>query len=338
MNPARATRWSVEIGTTLSVSSDGRVIISIGDVSGSGLNAAVTMANMRQVIRATGYVSPDPLSILGAVDKVLRTEYPQTTVTAFVGIIDPVERILTYASAGHPPPLLHHRDGTIDELPYRGVILGFRGRDEPPVSTIPTPDGSWLILYTDGLLESTRDYEEGERRLRAALTNQGVYASPNVAKALYDAILYDGVRDDVAILVVGFPPPEAGAERRFARWTFESSDVQAARNAQSAFTERLRSERFDAADVVTAWSSSSSSCSAMRLGTPPAGSRSGWIGAHPPRCSMLSITARALRTARSCPRIFSVSPGAVSTSSRSSPKSSASRRFRDKEATPAPSS
>ncbi len=221
---------------------DGKVVISIGDVCGSGLKAAVIMAGMRQVIRGIGYVHPDPLLMLNAADKALQAEHPNTIVTAFVGIFDPIERTLTYASAGHPPPFLRLCDGTIEELSYHGLVLGLSGHTEPPAKRMIVPDKSCIVLYTDGLTESKRDYGEGEFRLQTALADPLIHASENIAKGLRDTVLYDGGRDDVAILVVEFPALEVGEKQRLLRWELDSGDAVAARTARLEYTERLRSQ------------------------------------------------------------------------------------------------
>ena len=95
---------------------DGRIVISVGDVMGSGLDAAVTMAAARQAIRGAAQVFPEPAAVLDAADRALRSEQPDRIVTAFLGIIDPVTGMLSYASAGHPPPLMWYPDGAIGEL------------------------------------------------------------------------------------------------------------------------------------------------------------------------------------------------------------------------------
>jgi serine phosphatase RsbU (regulator of sigma subunit) len=64
------------------------------------------------------------------------------------------------------------------------------------------PAGSLLALYTDGLVESTRDVLEGERRLHAALLDPTFAEAEDPAKMLHDLILAGGSRDDVAILTV----------------------------------------------------------------------------------------------------------------------------------------
>ncbi|MBD5632965.1 MAG: SpoIIE family protein phosphatase [Candidatus Eremiobacteraeota bacterium] len=93
---------------------DGRVVISIGAVCGFGLDAAVAMANVRQVVRGVAQVHPDPATMLDAADRTLHAEDKERIVTAFVGVFDPVTSSLAYASAGHPRPLLRLADGTLE--------------------------------------------------------------------------------------------------------------------------------------------------------------------------------------------------------------------------------
>jgi PAS domain S-box-containing protein len=84
---------------------DGRVFVSIGDVSGSGLRVAVVVGVVRQIMRGISQLHANPMLILDAADRALCLEYPGVYVSAWVGLIDLVTRTMTYASAGHPPPL-----------------------------------------------------------------------------------------------------------------------------------------------------------------------------------------------------------------------------------------
>ena len=179
---------------------DGRIVVSIGDVAGSGLQAAVTMANMRQAIRGVAYVHPDPVLMLEAADLALRSESPERFVTAFVAVIDPIEDAIFFTTAGHPPPLLRRPDGTIVALEAHGLPLGLRERDGTPSESHPFAPGSTLVLYTDGLIESTHDIDEGYSRLYAALDDPDTLSGADPAGRLRDAVLIEGARDDVAIL------------------------------------------------------------------------------------------------------------------------------------------
>jgi len=190
---------------------DGRVVVSVGDVIGNGLEAAVTMAAVRQAIRGAAQVFPEPAAVLDAADRALRSEQPDRIVTAFVGILDPLTLAFSFASAGHPPPMLCHRGGALSELVAIDLPLGLRneyGASENATTVLP--EGSLLVLYTDGLTESTRDVLEGERRLREALARDDVRESGSAASAIRRAVL-DVATDDVAILTVSIGD---GASRR----------------------------------------------------------------------------------------------------------------------------
>ena len=181
---------------------DGRVAISVGDVGGSGLEAAITMGAVRQTIRGAAQVLAEPAAALDAADRALRAEQPDRIVTAFLGILDPLTLAIIYASAGHPPPLLRQGDGTVVELTAIDLPLGLRneraaGRNHVTMLS----QNSLLVLYTDGLTEATRDMLEGERRLREAIAREDVFRSARPAAAIRRAVAVES-NDDVAILTV----------------------------------------------------------------------------------------------------------------------------------------
>ncbi len=214
---------------------DGRIVISIGDVAGSGLGAAVTMGRMRQAIRVAAQIQVEPGAILTAADRALRAEEPDRIVTAFVGVIDNVDGTLAYASAGHPAPLLRRADGTIVELTLGSLPLGLRERSDEASATVALEPGSIIVLYTDGLTESTRDVIEGERRLREALEIQAAAVSANPAREIHDLVLHDGAHDDVAILTVRIGTTAVPS----ARWTLDVRDAAAASAIRVAIVAEL---------------------------------------------------------------------------------------------------
>jgi PAS domain S-box-containing protein len=180
---------------------DGRIVVSIGDVAGSGLPAAVTMAGVRQAIRGAAHAAADPGGMLAAADRAL-DDPERRFVTAFVGVIDPATSTIAYQNAGHPPPVVRMPDGTLVELLGGGAPLGLRGGEDTVPHAHALPAGSLVALYTDGLIESTHDILEGERLLHAALLDTALHGGENPAKILHDLILVDGSRDDVAILTI----------------------------------------------------------------------------------------------------------------------------------------
>ena len=187
---------------------DGRVIFSVGDVLGHGLHAAVSMTKLRQAMQAAAMVYADPSLMLRVADATLLLHDPDGFSTALAAVFDPAAQSFAYASAGHPGPVLRHEDGRIEELPTAGILLGVRAGNERPVRSIALPLQCTLVLFTDGLVEATRDIAEGQRRLRAALARLDV-DQENPARALIDAVLEKkAAMDDVAVLCVRFLPTD----------------------------------------------------------------------------------------------------------------------------------
>ena len=148
---------------------DGRVLTSIGDVTGRGVEAAVIMSKIRHSIKALGLYESDPRKLLDAADVILRASHPDAIVTALVGVLDIESSAFRYATAGHPPPYLRRASGLVIQLPCHGLPLGLRAGDEPAPAEIELCKDDLIVLYTDGLMESTHDLREGERRITAAL-------------------------------------------------------------------------------------------------------------------------------------------------------------------------
>jgi PAS domain S-box-containing protein len=224
---------------------DGRVAISVGDVSGKGLDAAVVMANVRQALRVAAFRALDPATMLAVAETALEREHPDRMVTAFVGFLDLRARSLTYASAGHPAPIVRRADGTVAVLATEAPPLGLGMAASLALRTIAgLDDGTIVTLYTDGLIESTRDVLEGERRLLAAIASEAVLHTSNPAAFIRDSVLHDGVRDDVAVLTV--------LMGNRAHWSFDASDAMAAHGARAPFMRALRENGADDADYGAA--------------------------------------------------------------------------------------
>ncbi len=227
---------------------DGRLVVSVGDVAGSGLEAAVIMSGMRQAVRTVAHVYADPVMILDAADRTLKNEHPEQVVTAFVGVFDPVTHELTYALAGHPPPLVRRAGGALDVLSIPELPLGLRTRaDADDSRTVRLEPGDLLVLYTDGVTEATHDVLEGERRLHAAVAAVDP-AGPHPARAIAAEVLPEHASDDVAILTLHVGAP---AEGRTA-WRFASGDAVAAQAARSGFVRRLAALGFTPAQAYGA--------------------------------------------------------------------------------------
>jgi signal transduction histidine kinase/DNA-binding response OmpR family regulator len=229
---------------------DGRIVVSIGDVAGCGLDAAITMGNMRQIIRGTAQVRADPVLMLNAADRALRLEDPNRFVTAFVGVFDPVTSELIYASAGHPPPYVRHADGRLEELTFIDPPLGLRHRSGSRPKMVHLPERSLVVFYTDGLTEWSRDLGEGIAALEAALGDEAILASGDPATALESALLPQGARDDVAILTLRVEAQSVRPGVR--RWRIEDIDGAALHVLRRELRAVLEAAKFGTGNIESA--------------------------------------------------------------------------------------
>jgi PAS domain S-box-containing protein len=234
---------------------DGRIVITIGDVVGSGLAAATAMGEARQSIRGAAAINPDPAVLLDAADRILADSSEDRFATAWVGIVDPIDFSLRYASAGHPQPMVRDPDGNVRVLDGDGLPLGLAGTLTQRRNTFTAfiEPGSLLLLFTDGLIESTRDALRDEALLAAALA--ATAPSMATARSLRDAVLGDeAAHDDVAILLVAFMQPltECGEAVRAKRWSFDVSEPAQASSARRGLVAELQSAGMADESVLTA--------------------------------------------------------------------------------------
>lgn len=224
---------------------DGSILISVGDVSGRGLHAAGLMGKLRQAVGMSAIYENDPARILDAVDFHLRSRGSSAIATAFVGIIDPSRTVMRYAGAGHPPPLLRC-NGELLELRSTGLPLGLRDHQQQAqcAEEVRLDGCDLLVLYTDGLIESTRDLSFGEQRLAFLASSEAISFVRNAAEFLCDACLPPDVHDDTAVLTVSFGDRKS--------WAFDAENAQAAHDARSQLVAHLREHAGDHADTGAA--------------------------------------------------------------------------------------
>jgi len=136
--------------------SGGRIGFAVGDVVGHDLDAAIAMGRLQQLLRYVAASGARPAELLRALDDAC----PAVTGTSFatLGYAEycPADRIVTYASAGHPPPLLVAGGRAAYLNDGQSTPLGF-GDAARPEAQLTAPPGTMLILYSDGLIERRRE-------------------------------------------------------------------------------------------------------------------------------------------------------------------------------------
>jgi hypothetical protein len=179
-----------------------RTALVLGDVMGRGVQAAAVMGQLRSAVRAYARLDLPPADVLEHLDGVVRELGDDHIVTCIYAVFDPYDRTLTYANAGHLPPLVRSTDGT---------VLRLQGASSPPLGTVLGPiveeriqlePGTVLALYTDGLVERRDiDIDAGVDALALALAGLDGPLLPQAPDRLMSVLLPDGPDDDVALLL-----------------------------------------------------------------------------------------------------------------------------------------
>ncbi|MEU6996726.1 SpoIIE family protein phosphatase [Nonomuraea sp. NPDC046570] len=241
--------------------SAGRVGIVIGDVEGRGAKAAAIMGQLRAALRAFAQDDKPPADILARLDewtRIIATPEQDETgadisippiVTCQYLVYDAWSRQLSFANAGHAPPLLLV-DGTCVELDIEevGQPLGVRAKGMHAdlvykEETRTLPPGAALLLYTDGLVDRRPTRESGGRMpsdeetlgvLLEKLAKMADASVERIADAATVAVPGE-IDDDMAILVVRSTDADLDVEER----TFPAQPImvgEARRMAAEAFT------------------------------------------------------------------------------------------------------
>jgi serine phosphatase RsbU (regulator of sigma subunit) len=188
---------------------DGSVAVTVGDVTGHGVEEAVIMGKIRYslrvvTLRTNALQTGGAASILPSVEAALSSEHPEASATAFLGIISPDRRSMQYATAGHPPPLVVTSSCETAWLEAGDAPLGC-GNLYARSNHVIDLTGVWgLILYTDGVIEAGRDILQGLERLRKALQDPGMQTAKNLLPRIVEASLAAPPHDDIAMLAVTF--------------------------------------------------------------------------------------------------------------------------------------
>ncbi len=239
-----------------------RVAFVVGDVMGSGLQAAGIMGQFRTAARTLAQLDLSPALVLRELDELARSMSELHIATCVYAVYDPVAGHCVMASAGHPPPLLITPGAGVEPVRLSpGAPLGVGGQrfEEREFAVEP---GAALALYTDGLVEDRdQDIETGIGELLDTLSKAAASAPQSVRSgrgpedgrwmeaacdAAFESLLGPHRVDDATLLIAAldhFP------EDRVASWVLTSQPTVAAQ-ARELVRRRLATWRPDAADVV----------------------------------------------------------------------------------------
>jgi phosphoserine phosphatase RsbU/P len=181
--------------------------ISIADIAGKGLPAALLMSNLQAAVRAFAQESAAPSSVCASVNRLLCRNMASGRFATFCyARIEPDTRQVVYSNAGHNPPLLVRGDGGIAPLARGGMVLGIFPDNVYDQAVLAVAPGDRLVFYTDGITEARNPEgdEYGEERLTAAAIASRAQPVESMKESLMADVrsFADGKFDDDATLIV----------------------------------------------------------------------------------------------------------------------------------------
>jgi PAS domain S-box-containing protein len=188
---------------------DNRVGLVIGDVAGHSITSASIMGQVRSMLRAYAIDHLHPGDALQRTNAALARLLPEALASAVYAVLDLATGDLTYANAGHPPPLVTAGAGQaeyLDDAP--GVMLGVCAEISLSAGQRRLRPGAGLLFYTDGLIEDRRrDIDEGLGALAVTLRQSGASTAGQIRSAGESVLQGEPSRaDDVCLLAARLDP------------------------------------------------------------------------------------------------------------------------------------
>ena len=192
---------------------DGKLGVVVGDVAGSGLEAAVIMGRMRSALRAYVLETPDPATALRMLDRKIQYFEPNAMATVLYGLYTPGTGDFTVSSAGHLPPVLAAPGGQAGLLPLRpDPPIGTADDPQRRSATLFVPPGALLCCFTDGLVERRGQVLDQGMDTLAATLGKLIAAGPGAgtepaaedacAEIMRVLVGSTPAQDDVAVLML----------------------------------------------------------------------------------------------------------------------------------------
>ena len=191
----------------------GRLGAAMGDVVGHGIGAAALMGQLRHAMRAYALEGHSPAGVLDRLDRVVRSLDGGQMATLLYLVVEEDHSTVTFASAGHVPPLVISPEGEAEYL---------ESAPNPPLGVFESPThkemtarlepGSTIVLYTDGLVEERGvSIDEGLEALRLAASQDPCHPDELCDRLVDSMLAIHTANDDIAVLALralpAAPPP-----------------------------------------------------------------------------------------------------------------------------------
>jgi len=187
---------------------ENRLALAVGDASGKGLAAALMISNVQSSLRTAAlFTGNDRAAVLGAVNRqVHATSLADRYATLFYGVFDGATRTLRYVNAGHNPPMVIRRDGSVVWLETGGAPVGMFPDWTYEEGAVQLNPGDLVVAYTDGVIEAVNPAGEewGVEGLRRAAESDAQYAD-DMVDAIFtcmDKYSHGRLTDDATVVLL----------------------------------------------------------------------------------------------------------------------------------------
>ena len=188
-----------------------RMALSIADVVGKGIPAALLMSNLQAAVRAFATGALEPRDLCQKVNRILCGHIAEGRFISFCYcVLDADVGVLTYSNAGHYAPIVVRADGSVERLTAGGPVLGVLPDSVYEQAQVNLGTGDRLVLFTDGITEAhcqdpSADEDFGEDRLLELTREHRACSAPALQARLSEAVAaYTGGRfhDDATLMVM----------------------------------------------------------------------------------------------------------------------------------------
>jgi sigma-B regulation protein RsbU (phosphoserine phosphatase) len=182
--------------------------LCIADVVGKGISAALLMSNLQAAVKAFASPTTSPAQLCERVNQVITSHVADGKfITFFYGLLDPGAGRLSYCCAGHNPPMVVRRDGSVLRLEEGGLVLGVLPNGRYEEGELATASGDLLLLFTDGVTEAKNAAEEefgDERLISLILEDRNIGAKQLTQKVLATVTQFSqsSLADDATLLAL----------------------------------------------------------------------------------------------------------------------------------------
>jgi len=181
---------------------DGDLHLAIVDVMGKGVGAtkeAVSVCHALRLLTLDGCPMED---LVSRADTLTTAQSPDLVATVMVARYRPADGHVRLAGGGHPPALVMTGHGDVHLVDAPGIPIGYPGAGTTQVVELTLGRSDTLVMYTDGLIEATKDILVGLERITKAAGETAQYPAPHLARALVERSLSGAMRRDDSLALV----------------------------------------------------------------------------------------------------------------------------------------